>query len=295
MKFWLSKNTEISLRQQLASQVILAIVVGDLRAGEKLPSVRQMAARLRVHANTVSAAYIWLEAEGWVESRKGSGVFVAENSVDDIERAASNSASEFDALALQFIQAARARGFTLEQIGARFHDKLNGAHTSQVLLVEPDAELRKILACELRQAINLPIIETDLANYQVRPKAIIAALLETCAKLPLEISQICLRLNSVQNAMRGKERPARHELVAIVSGWETFLRWSQTMLVAAGIAHEQIILRDTKSRDWQRGLASCKFLIADSLTAEELVGDFDVRVFQLIAEESLTELQALID
>ena len=294
MKFWLSKNAEISLRQQLASQVILAIVAGDLRVGAKLPSVREMAARLRVHPNTVSAAYVWLETEGWVESRQGSGVFVVEKSIGEIERAVSNSASELDALVSQFVQSARTRGFTLEQIASRLNAKLIPAEIEQILLIESDPELRKILACEIQCAIDLPIIESDLINYQKLPKTITVALAETASKLSPATIQLCLRLSSVQSEMRGKERPAPNELVAVASGWETFLRWSKTMLVAAGIAHEQIILRDTGSSDWKRGLASCKLLIADSLTSRQLIGNFDVRVFRLIAEESLNELQTLI-
>ncbi len=295
MKFWLSKNAEISLREQLVSQVILAIVVGDLRVGAKLPSVRQMAARLRVHPNTVSAAYVWLEAEGWVESRKGSGVFVVEKSLSEIESAASNSALELDALVSQFIQSARTRGFTLEQIASRLNAKFKPVEIERILLIESDAELRKILACEIQQAVDLPIIETDLTNYQTLPKTITIALAETSSKLSPETVKLCLRLNSVQSEMRGKERPAPNELIAVASGWEPFLHWSQTMLVAAGIAHEQIILRDTGSKDWKRGLTSCKFLIADSLTAGKLIEDFDVRVFRLIAKESLNELQNVID
>ena len=60
MKFWLTKNNEISLREQLARQIVLMIASGDLRAGERLPSVREIARRYRIHANTVSAAYAGL-------------------------------------------------------------------------------------------------------------------------------------------------------------------------------------------------------------------------------------------
>ncbi|MEP6925043.1 MAG: GntR family transcriptional regulator [Pyrinomonadaceae bacterium] len=295
MKFWLSKNAEISLREQLASQVVLAIIGGDLRAGDKLPSVREMALRYQVHANTVSAAYIWLESRGWVESRRGSGVFVTEKSKVEIETAASSSASELDALVLHFIQSARSRGFTLEQIAARLAARFKQTQIKQICLIEPDAELRKILLCEIQSKIDLPITEMDLTNFTALPDTIFAALEETLIKLPPNPIQICLRLNSVQNEMRGKTRPASGELVGVVSRWETFLRWSKTMLVAAGIAHEQIILRDAKMEGWKRGLTSCKFVVADSLSVKKLAPNIDARVFRLIAEESLNELQNLVE
>lgn len=305
MKFWLSKNSEISLREQIARQVVLAIIARDIRAGEKLPSVREMALRYNIHANTVSAAYIWLESEAWVKSRQGSGVFVAEKSRREIESAASNSEAELDRLILQFVQTARTRGFALEQIAARWNAKVKHSQINQISIIEPDAELRKILAGEIQLKINLPITEMNLENFKIAPDAIVVALAETFAKIsPTKISstkissgtlQYCLRLNSVQNEMRGKQRPLPGELIGVVSGWETFLLWSKTMLVAAGVAHEQIVMRNTREENWTHGLSSCAFVIADALTAKKLPPNIDARVFRLITEESLSEIQLLVD
>ncbi|MEO6393118.1 MAG: GntR family transcriptional regulator, partial [Pyrinomonadaceae bacterium] len=57
MKIWLSKSGEVSLREQLAAQIILGVVSGDLAPGQRLPSTRELARRYEIHANTVSAAY----------------------------------------------------------------------------------------------------------------------------------------------------------------------------------------------------------------------------------------------
>ena len=126
--------------------------------------------------------------------------------------------------------------------------------------------------------------------------AIAVALNETEARKfsPPDAPLVVLQLNSVQDAMRGKRRPQKEELVGLASHWEKFLRWSQTMLLAAGIENEQIILRDARTRDWQKGLDLCTFVIADSLTAKELPANFDVRVFRLVSDASLAELKNLI-
>ena len=86
MRLWLSKNGEVPLREQLTAQIVLGIVSGDLPPGQRLPSTRELARRFKIHANTVSAAYRELEERGWLESRKGSGVYVrAEaDSVDEL-------------------------------------------------------------------------------------------------------------------------------------------------------------------------------------------------------------------
>src|SRR5205823_11749644 len=51
---------------------------GEVHPGAALPSVRQLAAELRVNPATVVQAYRELEAEGFVEMRQGAGTFVRE-------------------------------------------------------------------------------------------------------------------------------------------------------------------------------------------------------------------------
>jgi DNA-binding transcriptional regulator YhcF (GntR family) len=76
IRLWLSREQSIPMREQLSTQLLLGIVSQRLPPGERLPSVRELARRLHIHANTVSAAYKDLAARGWVKQRKGSGVYV---------------------------------------------------------------------------------------------------------------------------------------------------------------------------------------------------------------------------
>ena len=79
---------EIDLRraqppsEQIAEQVRFAIARGDLRVGERLPSVRALAVQAVVNPNTVGKAWRDLEREGVLVSRPGDGVFVAENAIE---------------------------------------------------------------------------------------------------------------------------------------------------------------------------------------------------------------------
>src|SRR5215210_5281601 len=82
MRLWLAKNSEVPLREQLATQIMLGITSGDLVSGERLPSTRDVARRFSIHSNTVSAAYRELARRGWVEFRKGSGVYVRGRATD---------------------------------------------------------------------------------------------------------------------------------------------------------------------------------------------------------------------
>lgn len=64
---------------QIHQQLRAVILSGSLAAGEKLPSVRQLARDLGVAAGTVAKAYKLLEHEGLVVSRSGGGTRVSGN------------------------------------------------------------------------------------------------------------------------------------------------------------------------------------------------------------------------
>lgn len=64
------------LAAQLADALRAAAAGGALRAGDRLPSTRELAAVLRVSRTVTAAAYDQLLAEGWVEGRVGAGTFV---------------------------------------------------------------------------------------------------------------------------------------------------------------------------------------------------------------------------
>jgi GntR family transcriptional regulator len=64
--------------RQIVDQVRLAVATGALSAGHAMPSVRQLAERLRINFNTVAKAYGELVRDGVLESLQAKGYFVAE-------------------------------------------------------------------------------------------------------------------------------------------------------------------------------------------------------------------------
>ena len=63
---------------QIADEVRRCIATGEATAGDSLPSVRDLAAELRVNPNTVQQAYRELERANAVYAKRGQGTFVAE-------------------------------------------------------------------------------------------------------------------------------------------------------------------------------------------------------------------------
>jgi GntR family transcriptional regulator len=75
-------RSPIPLYAQIADRVRLAVAAGELRPGEVLPSVRELAARLRINPATAVQAYRELEREGFVDMRQGAGTFVRDVAAD---------------------------------------------------------------------------------------------------------------------------------------------------------------------------------------------------------------------
>jgi DNA-binding transcriptional regulator YhcF (GntR family) len=298
MRLWLSKNSDVPIREQLVSQIILGITSADLKPGQRLPSTRELARRFRIHANTVIAAYRELGERGWIELRQGSGAYV-------LEKKARNDRSEEGKLALDqltttFLQQARNRGFAIQDIKRNVQYWLDLQPPDHILVIDPDAALCEILMAEIAEATGWRVLGTSVADCNAKklasaqPVALYSRADAVCATLPTNTHCHLLHLNSVMAAMQGREKPSPEALVAVVSGWADFLRWSHAMLVAVGIEESALNLRLTNESGWQRGLHESAFVIADTLTARKLPDTLDTRVFRLIADTSLKELREMI-
>lgn len=75
----IDKTAKLPAYLQLANQMMNLIRGGELRAGQKLLGTRQLAIFLGIHRKTVVQAYDELLAQGWLESRAGSGTYVVKN------------------------------------------------------------------------------------------------------------------------------------------------------------------------------------------------------------------------
>jgi len=82
-------SSAVPVYAQIVDQIKRAIASGALRTGDPLPSLREMALKLRVNPLTVGKAYKQIEQEKLIETRHGLGSFVtaqAAGSVDDYRR-----------------------------------------------------------------------------------------------------------------------------------------------------------------------------------------------------------------
>lgn len=74
--FRLDPRSGVPTYLQLVSQVRQAILLGYLQPGDRLPTVREVAAELAINPNTVAKSYRELEREGLAAARSGQGTFI---------------------------------------------------------------------------------------------------------------------------------------------------------------------------------------------------------------------------
>ena len=295
MKLWLSKNSEISVREQLMTQITLGITSGDLPVGEKLPSTRELALRFNVHANTIGSAYRKLGEQGLIEFKKGSGFYVCEKNEYRPEDAA-----RLNTLIDEFFRKARSHGFSKSEIYACLQDRMTPEKSKLITIIECDEDFRQILIEEIKQVTSHRIEGTSFdsfINSFQNNDAIYVALHENQAKiekiLPADRKCLYLMTRSVSDSLTGETRPARDDLIAVVSGWEKFLFWSKTILTAADIETDSILLRSTAEKNWRKGLINASLIICDALTAKKFPADERIKIFRIIADTSIAQLDEI--
>jgi GntR family transcriptional regulator len=103
---------------QVKEQIRHRVALGDWAPGAEIPSIRALAAELRVSVITIKRAYLELEMEGVIVTRQGKGSFVAENPA----LGADLRAAELDEHLARARRIGAAMGLTVEEIADRLRD-----------------------------------------------------------------------------------------------------------------------------------------------------------------------------
>lgn len=99
---------------QIADRINRQILRGELKPGDKLPSVREMGIQSNVNPNTVQRTYRELEGMNIVETRRGQGTFVTETETTLTEMRERLKQKEIS----QFVESMHEMGYTNDEIEA---------------------------------------------------------------------------------------------------------------------------------------------------------------------------------
>ena len=113
---WENWSHEFDDRMPIYKQIILrfyrAFVRGEIRPGDRVPSIREMSALLKVNTNTMQRVYQEMEREVLINSKRGTGFFITEDTsmIDKTRREL--ALSSLDA----FVESMKALGYKTEEI-----------------------------------------------------------------------------------------------------------------------------------------------------------------------------------
>jgi len=304
MRLWLNRNAEVPLREQLITQVVLAILTREVLPGQRLPSTRELARRFGIHPNTASAAYRQLEQEGWLELRHGSGVFVssARHALSLSPEMAPESL--VDQLIGELAARARSMGASDALLRARLLRWLSFEPPARWLVIEPDPELCRIVMLEMEENLALPVTGCEPAHcaspemLEQSIPVVLPSKAEAVRKLlPAGAELTVLQVQAITPALQAKllRYLPEHssDLVGIASRWSQFQRLASLMIMAAGLAQENLLVRDATRPGWKRGLEATTGVICDVVVAQELPQRCFPIVFRLLSDASLAQLRAM--
>ncbi len=122
------QDTGVPVYVQIRDQLLQAIGAGELRPGQQMPTMRQVAVALKVDLNTVRHAYSELEDTGAIVILRARGTFVAERppALD-----ATKQGKRVESLALQTIAMANAAGVDPVAVAHKIAESLKKRRISQ--------------------------------------------------------------------------------------------------------------------------------------------------------------------
>jgi DNA-binding transcriptional regulator YhcF (GntR family) len=295
VRLWFSPASEVPIYRQLVTQVVLAILSGDLNPGDRLPSTRELARRFSIHPNTISAGYRQLEREGWTEFRHGSGVYVRNNAVPP-----STPEQILDQHIAGFFRAVRELNMPAADVRVRVAQWLASPPPDHFLLIDPDPEVREILVTEIGELAKFPVSGASIEDCTTGETLLGAIPLcrpsqanAVRAVLPAGVELITLQIRSAR-AWLDSWLPSLKGggLIGVASRWPEFVEIARTVLEAAGVEADRLVLRNVTRPRWVRGLDQTAAIICDARTAAggKLPQSPRIFVFPFLADSARTEL-----
>ena len=102
----------IPIYTQISSELKSRVISGQIKPGDKLPSVREIAEEFSVNPNTVQRVFMELEKDGFTYSERGVGTFLKE----DGNMVAQLQQQEAEKIRTRFISEAKKLGLSLDEI-----------------------------------------------------------------------------------------------------------------------------------------------------------------------------------
>jgi len=268
--FVLNRKGGVPLHDQLLAQLELKILGGAIAPGQRLPSVRALARRLGLHANTVSSAYRDLEKGGLVELRRGAGVYVRPG-----VPAALDEARGLDEMVRLALRMAFRKGYSGSEIRATVERWLRAAPPERVVMVDPRRETLDLVAHEIRTSLGVPASGCTLEELGKEPGLASGALL---LALPYHAAKVARAAPGAPlETVHVEASPEDQKVVQSLPEGATILFVSASPILlklaggfAGGLRGDEVLVETrllSRRAEWRRLIPAADVVFADTLAA----------------------------
>lgn len=288
------RNSGVPVKDQIRAQIELAMLSGELPRGSRLPPIRTWARKLRVHANTISAAYRDLSASGHVVVRSGSGVFV-----EPRPRRTALQASVATKLRAA-VEEAMSTGLGKEDILAAVARFAEPQTAEGILVVDPSGEMAAVYASEIQEALGAKVATATLDELDANPKLASGLVV---AVLPYHVGRVEGAASLGRLIVFTLSVPTPEKLIppGITSGMVLVVSDSPLFLSFARVSFKSVLSDDFEiqtcplenERLWRRFLDASDVILADAVSAPALAraGAKQVTRLRLLSADSMVRLK----
>lgn len=122
MDIRIDPDSAVPIYQQIVHSIKHQVATGRLKPGEQLPTVRELAADLRINPNTVARAYDQLDSDSVISTQQGRGTYVRER--PDQAHLTRIRQDQLKALMDGAVSRALSMGYTVQEIQVAFETQL---------------------------------------------------------------------------------------------------------------------------------------------------------------------------
>jgi hypothetical protein len=196
---------------------------------------------------------------------------------------------------------ARTRGYTAEEVLRGLQDLVEPKCFTQVVIVETDEAMGEILREELQGHLRTPVkvANPGTAQQNRQSKSLFVALptrvAAVRASLPDNATIVTLRLRSISGLLEGEKMPPADAMVAVASRSAEFRTTAMAVLSAVGIPSVCLFEIDAGLTGWQERVGVSTIAIVDAVAGRQLETEATKRIFRIVSDECLSQLQAACD
>lgn len=122
MKLNIDPDSSVPIYVQIEDSIHSQIAAGQLQPGEQLPTIRELAADIRVNLNTVARAYHELDRDGVISTQRGKGTFVT--GVPDKEQIERKRQKLLHSIIQSVLEEAQNLGYSPSEIKKAFQEEM---------------------------------------------------------------------------------------------------------------------------------------------------------------------------